>query len=231
MPNELMKRRANYALETMRESWVLSFRQFFPLFLAWAASLAGPVFLLGLGLLGGGLIDHMMGSRSAGLATLIGFIVPGFLIGWLYAGWILVSLKVARGLNVKMVDMFRPLPQTLAASGVLVLTTICIGLTSWLVIPAALLFLKWQLAPYYVVDRGYGTIQAMKQSWHDTDRIFAPLAILDLIFFGIQWVSGVTFVGPFLCHMALAVASALVYSRWLSDENNPEFIVDKEALG
>lgn len=223
MTYQLIKRRTTYALGTLKESWILCFKEFFPLFLSWGASLAGPVLLLGIGVVTGGIIDKMMGFKHAAWATLAGLLIPGMLIGWLWAGWIFISLKVARDIPVKMGDIFRPLGQTLSALVVLVITSILIGLGSFLVIPGALLFLKWQLAPYYIVDRGYGPIEALKQSWEDTRTLFIPLAILDLCFVGLSALSAAMIFGPFLCHMALAVATALVYSKWLTDENNPEY--------
>jgi len=219
----LMKQRATYALATLRDSWVLGAQQFLPLLGAWALSLGVPVAILLFGTFGGLLIDHALGFKNGGFVTLAMLLLPGFLIGGLYAGWALISLKVARGMPCKISDLVRPLPQALSGLAVLCITSIFIGLGSFLVIPGALLFLKWQLAPYYIVDRGYGPMQALRQSWHDTDRIFIPLAILDLIFVGISALAGFTIIGPIACHMALAVASALVYSRWLTDESNPEF--------
>lgn len=223
MEYQLIKSRTTYALGTVKDAWVLCFHEFFPLFIAWAASLAGPVLLLGLGVVVGGVADRMMGFKHAAWGTLGGLLVPGLLIGWLWAGWIYVSLKVARSVPVKFSDIFRPLGQTLSAFVVLVISSTLIGLLSFLVIPGALLFLKWQLAPYYIVDRGYGPIKALKQSWEDTKTIFIPLVLLDLIFFGLHTASAVTVFGPFLCHMALAVATAVVYSKWLIDDNNPEY--------
>lgn len=224
---ELLKRRGMYALDTMRLAWILTFKQFMPLFIGWAASLGGPVLMLGLGVFVGALMDHAIFHHAAWF-TLIFTLIPGLLIGWMYAGWILISLKVAREIAPRFSDLFRPLPVALNAGVVLVIVTVCSGLLGMIpvigILPAAALFLKWQLAPYYVIDRGYGPMQALQQSWADTDRLFAPLVILDLIFCGLTFLSGFTIVGPFLCHMALAVASAVVYTRWLADPNNPEYI-------
>lgn len=224
MANELIKARAVYAVDTLKQTAVLSFHQFFPLLLGWAISLGGPVFVIIISGIIGGILDHaIFHARGPGLCTLVGLLTGGALIGGFYAGWIVMTLKVARGLPIKVSDILRPLPQIINTGIVLVITTICMGLLGPLVIAAPLLFLKWQLAPYYVVDRGYGPIQALRQSWHDTNRLFAPLAIADLIIYGLMMVSTAVIVGPIICHMLSGVLSAIVYNKWLTDENNPEF--------
>lgn len=221
----MMKRRAIYAFDTFKQSWLMSFAQFFPLCGAWIASLAGPVFLLAMGVLFGALIDNMVfHTHGPGFITFLGTVIPGLLIGWLWGGWIYISLKVARGLPVHFGDLFRPAQQIVSTFILLIISTTLIGLgTMIFVLPGAFLFLKWQLAPYYVVDRNYGPIQALKQSWNDTNVLLLPLAILDLMFVGLQTVTSATIVGPFLCHIALAVATAIVYNVWLTDEKNPEY--------
>lgn len=223
MGTELIKARAIYAVDTLKETAVLSFQQWFPLLLGWFMSLGGPVALLGIFAIVCAILDNMFFHTKAGWFTLMGLLVPGVLIGWLYAGWILITLKVARKLPIRMGDLLRPFPVVFNCLGVLLITTIAMGLTGWLVIVAPLLFLKWQLAPYYVIDRGFGPIQALKQSWHDTDRLFAPLVIADLVIYGVMLVSSPTVIGPIICHMMSGVFSALVYTRWLTDENNPEY--------
>lgn len=223
MGTELIKARAIYAVDTLKETAILTFQQFFPLLLGWFMSLGGPVVLLGILAFVCAMLDHMVFHTKNSWFTLLGLVVPGVLIGWLYAGWILITLKVARKLPIRMGDLLRPLPVVLNCLGVLLITTIAMGLTSWLVIVAPLLFLKWQLAPYFVIDRGFGPIQALKQSWRDTDRIFAPLAIANLAIYGVMLLSTPTFVGPIICHIMSGVLSALVYTRWLTDENNPEY--------
>ncbi|HEY9783998.1 MAG TPA: hypothetical protein V6D17_01260 [Candidatus Obscuribacterales bacterium] len=213
------KKYSIYSLSVLKDSWILSLKQFFPLFGAWLVSLGGPILILVLGVFGGLAIDHLWGFKHAGPATLVGILLPGLFIGCFWAGWALVSLKIARRLPVRMRDLIRPPNQMLSALVALCITSTLIGLGMFLIVPGALLFLKWQLAPYYIIDRNYGPIQALKESWRDTDQLFVPLGILDLIFFGLHTLSSVTIFGPVMCHMALAVATALVYNNWLGDEN------------
>lgn len=223
MSYQLIKRRTFYALETLKDSCMLCLKEFFPLFLTWGASQAVPVILLVVGVIAGGILDFSNGFRVAAWGTLAGLLIPGFVLGCLWGGWIHVSLKVARGIPIKFSDIFRPPNQILSCLVVLAITSVLIGLGSFLVVPGALLFLKWQLAPYYIVDRNYGPIRAMKESWNDTKRLFIPLALLDLCFVGIEAASAATIFAPIMCFMAMGVATAIVYSKWLIDENNPEY--------
>ncbi len=226
---ELAKRRSTYAVGTFCDTWALSFRQFFPLFIGWILSLALPVAVLVVTVCSGLFLDYKAGFDRGAWWTIAGLLTPGLVIGWLWAGWNLIALKVARGIPVRASDMFRPLPQMLSAAAVLAISSVLIGLGSFLVIPGALLFLKWQLAAFYIVDRGYGPIRALRQSWHDTDFVFIPLALLDLMLVGIATLSSATIFGPFMCHIAFTVASAIVYSKWLTDEDNPEVPKLEEA--
>jgi hypothetical protein len=220
----ITKDRTTYALNTFKDSWLSCIPSFIPLVLAWAASLLGPCILLGVGVACGQIFDHMvLHAREASWGTLIGLVVPGSLIAWLWAGWIYVTLKVARGMPVQFMDIVRPLNQALSAAVVLIISTVCIGLTSWTVIVSAYLFSRWQLAPYYVVDRNFGPLHALKRSWSDTESIFIPLAIMDLCFFGLHLLTAATVFGPCACFIAAGVASAIVYSRWLTDPDNPAF--------
>jgi uncharacterized membrane protein len=144
------------------------------------------------------------------------------LIAGFYAGWIFVTLKIARQESVQMTNLFRPIPQMFSAAMVLCLTTIAMAIPAALVVVSPIIFLKFQLAPYYVVDQGYGPIQALKRSWFDTNRIFVPLAILDLIFAAIATVASFTVIVPFLCFMAQSVATAVVYTRWIMNDELDE---------
>lgn len=218
-----VKENSFYALETLKDSWVMTAKHFFPLFIGWFLTLGGPVLLTCLlSAAGWGIDKFILGFPKGGPLALVGLLVGVFTIGGFWAGWAKISLKIARGIPTKMSDVLCSPGQMMAGLVALSLSTIAIGLTGWLVIPAALLFLKWQLTPYFIVDQNCGPIEAMKRSWKATDdNIFIPLAVLDLIFVGLSTASSALFVGPIICHMALAVASGIVYSRWLTDENAP----------
>jgi hypothetical protein len=221
MKTELLKRAASYSLETLKDSFFLTFRNFFPLLAAWFLSLGLPVIFMIVGGLGGSIMDHLSRDKHSGMSTLFGSLIPGLFLGLLWSGWIFSSLKAARRDAIRFGDLFRPIPQMFSAFAVLIITTILISLgMTILVLPGAFLFLKWQLAPYYIVDQGSGPIEALKLSWQDTNEVFVPLAILDLCFAGLHAALSFTGIGLVLLHMVLAVASALVYSKWLGDEES-----------
>lgn len=221
---EIAKRRTVYTLDTFQESWVLTFQRFFPLFGAWIVTVAGPVTLLVVGVcLGVGVDFLVFHAEKASWATLAGLLVPGALIGWLYSGANYVYLKIARRIPIRFSDFLRPIPQAINGLIVLVITTSLVSLgLLFFVIPGALLFLRWQLAPFYIVDRNYGPIKALKQSWHDTEMVFKSLGILDLMFWGMTFLTTGLVFGLPLCNMALSVAGAIVYSRWLTDDQCPD---------
>lgn len=222
MKLELVKKRSGYALDTFVDSWVIGARKFFPLLGAWALTLLLPVLLMVVGTIAGLGIDTMQGFKHGGVFTLIGLLVPGIMIGWMWPGWMYFCLKLARDIPVKWTDLFRPLPEAVSGLIALSITSVLIGIGMILVVPGVLLYLKWQLVPFYIVDRKYGPIKAMKQSWEDTDRLFVTLGLMDLLFAGVFSLIAATVFGPVALAMAFSMASALVYHRWLTDEEHPD---------
>lgn len=219
----LVKRRTTYAVATFGDTWVVSIRRFFPLFLAWAVSGALPVVILIFTVITGGVFDWKAGFGHPAWGTVVGMLIPALFIGGLWGGWNYIALKVVRGIPVRATDIFRPLNQTVSALVALTISSVLIGLGSLLVIPGALLFLRFQLTAFYIVDRDYGPIRALKQSWDDTERIFVQLGLLDLMMLGVGALTAPLIFGPLMVHIASTVASAEVYSKWLTDENNPDF--------
>lgn len=220
----LAKRRTTYAIATFCDTWVVSVRRFFPLFLAWGVSGALPVAILIVTVIMGGVFDWKAGFGHPAWGTVVGMLIPAIFIGGLWAGWNYIALKVVRGIPVRASDIFRPVNQTLSALVALAISSILIGIgTALFVVPGALLFLRFQLTAFYIVDRNYGPIQALKQSWDDTERVFVQLGLLDLMMLGVGTLSAPLIFGPLMVHIASTVASAEVYSKWLTDENNPDF--------
>ncbi|MDZ4834142.1 MAG: hypothetical protein SGJ27_10235 [Candidatus Melainabacteria bacterium] len=220
----LAKRRTTYAIATFCDTWVVSVRRFFPLFLAWGVSGALPVAILIVTVIMGGVFDWKAGFGHPAWGTVVGMLIPAVFIGGLWAGWNYIALKVVRGIPVRASDIFRPMNQTLSALVALAISSVLIGIgTALFVVPGALLFLRFQLTAFYIVDRNYGPIQALKQSWDDTERVFVQLGLLDLMMLGVGTLSAPLIFGPLMVHIASTVASAEVYSKWLTDENNPDF--------
>ena len=220
---EIISKRTEYAISTFIESWLTGAKEFFPLLGAWFVTLVIPVILLVVGVVSGLAIDAMNGFNQGGLFTLIGLIVPGLMIGWMWTGWMYVCLKIARGIPVKVTDVFRPLPEALSGIVALSITSFLIALGSILIIPGALLFMRWQLVPFYIVDRKYGPFKAMQQSWEDTRRMFFTVGLMDLGFFGVSLVVSPSIFGPLVMHMGWSMASALIYHKWLTDEEHPDY--------
>lgn len=221
------------SLELLKEAGNVSLKQAFPLVSAWLVSLFGPVVLMGVGCMVGLLIDKMiLHTRDTGPASLLGLLLPGLLIAGFYSGWIFITLKIARRDKVSIAMLFRPLSQMFSAAAVLVLSTIATALPSFTMIGVVIspvIFLKFQLAPYFVVDQGLGPIESMKRSWIATNRIWIPLAILDLAFFGISTALGFTLIVPFVAFMVQSVATALVYRRWVCEEDDDD--LDEIEMG
>ena len=86
--------------------------------------------------------------------------------------------------------------------------------------------MRWQLAGFYIVDRNFGPIQALKQSWHDTGRMSVSMALLDLMLAGVGALCGtigaLIIIGPIMSHITTTLASANVYAKWLTDESHPD---------
>ncbi|CAN5600983.1 hypothetical protein BH10CYA1_BH10CYA1_11320 [soil metagenome] len=221
-----LRKNSLFSLELLKESGTLSLQQAFPLVSAWVVSLFGPVILMGVGALVGLFIDKMiLHTKDAGPASLLGLLVPGLLIGGFYAGWVFITLKIAKRDKVSIGMLVRPISQMFSAAAVLILSTIATALPSFTMIGVVLspvIFLKFQLAPYFVVDQGLGPIESMKRSWVETNRIWIPLAILDLCFFGISTALSFTLIVPFAAFMIQSVATALVYMRWVCNDELDE---------
>lgn len=221
-----VRKNSQYSFDLLKEASNLSLQQIFPLLTAWFVTLLGPVAVMGLGAFVGLLIDKIIfHSREAGLASVIGVGIPGLFICGFYAGWIYTTLRIARQEKTNLGHLFRPFSQMFSAAMVLILSTIATALPSFTIIGALVspvIFLKFQLAPCFAVDQGLGPIQAMKRSWKETNRIWIPLAILDLCFFAISTALGFTFIIPFAVFMVQGVATALVYDRWVMSEELDE---------
>lgn len=228
MKYEIIKREAVYSLGILPDALIMTIRQFFPLFGTWFLAIGAPVIMLIVFVIIGAVIDWQTGASTASWGTLGALLLSAGLIGSFWTGWAQVTLKVARGVPTKFSDIFRSPAQIWSGLIAVTVSSLLIGLGSLLVIPGALLFLRWQLAPFYIVDQKCGPMEALKRSWRDTDRVLLPLIVLDLIFVGLSALSTCLIIGPVVVNMALGVASALVYCKWLTDNeapwNHPEFL-------
>jgi hypothetical protein len=221
-----LKKNSLVSVELLKESGRVSLQQIFPLISAWCVTLFGPVIFMGLGAFVGLLIDKILfHAREAGLASVIGVGIPGLFICGFYAGWIYTTLRIARQEKTSIGNLFRPLSQMFSAAMVLILSTIATALPSFTIIGVIIspvIFLKFQLAPYFAVDQGLGPIESMKRSWNETNRIWIPLAIVDLCFFGLSTALGFTLIVPFAVFMVQGVATAMIYYHWVMNDELDE---------
>jgi uncharacterized membrane protein len=219
MELEVVKKAGIHSFEVFKQAWLLGARKFIPLVIAWFLTLPLPLFIGAVLFLLGLMADRLMGAHGPGWATVLASAVLLIMIGWCWAGWNYVCLKIARGISPRFSDLFRPVSQCSSGFLALMVTSVAIGLGMMcFVLPGAYLFLKFQFTPFYIVDRDMGPLEAMKQSWRDTDQLFVPLALMDLMFWSLHFISGAIFIGPFLCFMAHQVANAIAFNKWLADE-------------
>ena len=220
-----VKENSFYAVGTIKDAWVLTAKNFFPLFIGWFLTLGGPLLITAVLTITGLGIDKMIlhfPGKAGGPFTLIGLMFGVLAIGCFWSGWAKIALKVARGIPTKASDVICSPGQMLSGLIACAVTVTLISLGGLLIIPGFLLAIKWQLVPYFIVDQNCGPIEAMKRSWHATDNsIFIPMAVVSLAFLGLSAASGFIIIGPVICNMALAVASAIIYARWLTDEDAP----------
>src|SRR5690349_9632896 len=102
-----VKENSFYALETIKDAWVLTAKNFFPLFIGWFLTLGGPLIITGVLTLTGVGIDKLLlhFPKGGGPFTLIGLIFGVIAIGCFWAGWAKIALKVARGIPTKASDV------------------------------------------------------------------------------------------------------------------------------
>jgi hypothetical protein len=225
---EITREKANQCMDTFKESWKVTFGTIGLLVGAWFCSLLLPVFLLAIGTGLGALLDHVAGHRGSGIFTLLGMVVPGLLIGCLYGGRMRIVLGVVDQRGPKFSELLLPIPLMINTCIAFVISTAAVGLGSMaLVLPGAFLYVKLQLAPFFILDHDVGFMTALKMSWKETGPIFIQLALLDLIFFVLSWVTGFTFVGPFLILIVSEVAAAIVYRKWLGANQTPAITVEE----
>lgn len=187
----------------------------FGLILAWFLALLLPCTLIGVGVMMGTITDKLLGFKQAGPFGFVGTAFPGLVFASLNAGWNTICLKAADGKEFKMKELIQDMPTIISCGIILVLSVIATTLgCCLLVLPGLFFFVKFQLAPFYAVDKHVGAIEAMKLSWAKTNEIFIQLAFIDIAFVVLKSVSSPTFVVPFFCFILESVTLACVYRRF-----------------
>ena len=75
---ETVKEDSFYALGTLKDSWVLTAKQFFPLFIGWFVTLGLPLIIIGVGTLSGIFADKALGFAKGGPFTLMALLAPSY---------------------------------------------------------------------------------------------------------------------------------------------------------
>jgi hypothetical protein len=217
MGYEITKEKTEQCMATFKESWTVSLQNALILVGGWFFSLLLPVLYLGLGVTIATLIEKLLfHMRGPGILTLVGLLLPGVAIGCLYGGRMHIVLGVVDNAKPKLSYLLLPARTMMQALVVLVICTTAVGLGGMcMILPGAFLYVRLQMAGYYVVDQDMDAISAIKKSWQATGPIFIQLALLDLIFFILSSVSGFTGVGPFIVLIVSEVAAGLVYRKWV----------------
>lgn len=134
--------------------------------------------------------------------SLVGVMVQMLFQGGLYKIW----LTAGRGGSPSFGDLFTNMGKVFPILGVMFLTGIVIGLGYvFLVVPGVILACGLGFAPYFVVDKNMGPIEAMSASWKAADGHKANIFLA-----GIMCV-GIAIVGCIACYVGLFVAIPLCY--------------------
>ena len=112
------------------------------------------------------LIDFIINEFSGAIFVIANLLslVPQVLIGM---GFLYIMLEVYDKKDVKYTDWFKPIGMFLNYFVVMILTTIIVlvGLVLFIV-PGIIAIITLMFAPYLVIDKGMGAIDAMKKSWN-----------------------------------------------------------------
>ena len=98
-------------------------------------------------------------------------------------GYLMVTMKAARGESPEMADLFRPFgrPVTVFVTALLMGIIITIGL-ALLIVPGIFLICRLVMVPYMVLDRGLGVGGAISGSWRLTKGYGWHVFLLILVF-------------------------------------------------
>lgn len=132
-----------------------------------------------------------------------------------HVGLVRLYLATLRGEGADFATVFGGADRTLAliAARLLSSVAVLVGLALF-VVPGVLVALSLMMAPYYVVDRRLGPIEAMRASRSATEGQRGELFALSLAMGGIMLVGIVACcVGVVVAEPVVALAQALVYAR------------------
>lgn len=159
-------------------------------------------------------ISVALSGRSAALSVLF-MIVYYVVLLVLSVGYTKIFIRFARGDKPEFADLFNSWDRVLPYLGVSILYgLIVLGGTILLVFPGIIWTLKFYFAPYLVIDKGMGPVEALRTSAEMTNGVKWDL-------FGFMAVAGVVvmigyfalLIGLFASIPVAAVAIAFVYVK------------------
>ncbi len=151
-----------------------------------------------------------------------------FLAGWFLGfvvqmGLIKVSLKFCDGTKGKMDDLLSSFDLLFKfIAGTFLYGLIIMGGVLLLVIPGVIWAVKFSLAPYFIVDRNLGPVEALKASSRATEGAKWDLFLFGLLLGLINLAGGLAFiVGLFVTMPVTMLAYAHAYRTLAGGENDP----------
>ena len=167
-----------------------------------------PIGLAGAGALDVGSDEYQVVNGACSLV--------GFLIQMLFqAGLMKIWITAAKGGAPSFGDLFSAMGRfpSMLATTFLLMIMVYIGMI-FLFVPGIILLLGFGFAPYFVVDKNMGPIDALGASWKATDGHKFKLFLLFLISIGIMLLGCIAcYLGLFVALPLVSLAYAVVYLR------------------
>lgn len=143
-------------------------------------------------------------------------------------GFIRVVLKVVAKEKPEMFDLFNcyPLFFKYLRAWILYVLMILVGLV-FLIVPGIIIAIRASMYGYFIVDKGLGPIEALKQSFKITKGSVWDLFIFSLIIVGINILGFLALVIGLLATIPTTMIAAIfVYRKLLQPEMQPNFGVE-----
>lgn len=153
-----------------------------------------------LGLMFAAGLTSALSSSTPDFAKMMSFLsviilgAPILIAGYtlLRTGWFSICLKLISHEEVAFSEFKAALPKFLPFLGVQVLMMIAIGIgTICLIIPGIFLSVKFAFAPFLVLDKGLGPIEALKESWNLVTGYSWQVFLLGAAYFIASTIAGI----------------------------------------
>jgi hypothetical protein len=133
--------------------------------------------------------DYYMRPMANMVWIMLYFIVFYLILGLLFYGYILASIKAARGERPVIFDLFRPFQRFfhVVFSGILLYLIVFVGFILFF-IPGIFLLCRLIFTPNLIVDEKKGVFRAFADSWEMTHGHFWKIFLLGLTMVGFELV-------------------------------------------